>query len=91
MRRCLIITGAVACALMANEANAKQSGPVARSNETVDQSRANLSLGPFGPTNLRSPAAVLGSSSDVFGGTAFVGRDPDRNIRFQILRDTSRF
>jgi hypothetical protein len=73
---------------MGNEANAKQSGPVERSNEASGQSRVTLPLGPFGPANVRSTTAVPGPSNDIFAGTTFVGRDPDRNIRFQILRDT---
>ncbi len=88
MRRWLVITGAVACALTANGASAKQSGPLARSNEAIGQARASLSSDPFGPLNSRPPAAVPGPANDVVAGTTFVGRDPDRNIRFQILRDS---
>ena len=88
MKRWLVIAGALACALIANGANAKQSGPLARTGE-VGQIRANPSFDTFGFANSRTPAA--GSAIDVVAGTTFVGRDPDRHIRFQILRDTSRF
>jgi hypothetical protein len=91
MKRWLVIAGAVACALIANEANAKQSGPLARSGDAVGQIRANPSVDTFGFANGRAPAAVVENSSDVVAGATFVGRDPDRNIRLQILRDTSRF
>jgi hypothetical protein len=88
MKRWLVITGVMACALMANAAYAKQSGALARSNEAIDQGQVGLSPGPFGPTNSRPPAAVSGPANDVVAGTTFVGRDPDRHIRFQILRDS---
>jgi hypothetical protein len=91
MNRWPVIAGAVACALSANGADAKQSGPSARSAEAVGQIRANPSFETFGLANSRAPAAAVGSAIDVVAGTTFVGRDPDRHIRFQILRDTSRF
>jgi hypothetical protein len=90
MKRWLVIAGALACALIGNGADAKQSGPLARSGE-VGQTRANPSFDTFGFANSRTPAAAAGSAIDVVAGTTFVGRDPDRHIRFQILRDTSRF
>jgi hypothetical protein len=91
MKRWLVIAGAFACALIGNGADAKQSGPVARSSETVGQIRANPSFDTFGFANSRTSAATVGSANDVVAGATFVGRDPDRHIRFQILRDTSRF
>jgi hypothetical protein len=91
MKRWLVIAGAFACALIGNGADAKQSGPLARSGEATGQIRANPSFDTFGFANGRAPAAVAGNSSDVVAGSTFVGRDPDRNIRLQILRDTSRF
>jgi hypothetical protein len=90
MKSWLVIAGAFACALIANGADAKQSGPLARSGE-VGQTRANPSFDTFGFANSRTPAAAAGGAIDVVAGTTFVGRDPDRHIRFQILRDTSRF
>lgn len=87
MKRWFVIAGAVACALASHAASAKQSGPLARSNEVTDQVRMGFS-GAFGPANGRLPATALGSSIDVVAGPTFVGRDPDRNIRFQILRDS---
>ena len=86
MRAWLVITAAVACALTGN-AYAKQSGALARSNDTIGQAEVSLSPNPFAP-NSRPPAAVSRPSDDVVAGTTFVGRDPDRNIRFQILRDS---
>jgi hypothetical protein len=91
MKRWLVIVGALACALIANGADAKQSGAVARSGETFGQIRANPSFDAFGFANRRAPAAAMSSANDVVAGATFVGRDPDRHIRFQILRDTSRF
>ena len=41
--------------------------------------------------NSRVPVSPADSAIDVVAGSTFVGRDPDRHIRFQILRDTSRF
>jgi hypothetical protein len=90
MKKLLVIAGALACALIANGADAKQSGPLARSGE-VGQIRASPSFDTFGVANNRTPAAAAGNAIDVVAGTTFVGRDPDRHIRFQILRDTSRF
>ena len=86
MRAWLVITAAVACALTGN-AYAKQSGVPARSNDTIGQARSKPVAKPVCP-NSRPPAAVSRPSDDVVAGTTFVGRDPDRNIRFQILRDS---
>jgi hypothetical protein len=91
MKRWLVMAGAFACALIGTGADAKQSGPLARSGEAIGQIRANPSFDTFGFANGRRPAAVVGNSGDVIAGSTFVGRDPDRNIRLQILRDTSRF
>ena len=91
MKRGLVIAGAFACALIGNGADAKQSGPLTRSGEAIGQIRANSSFDTFGFANSRAPAAVAGSAIDVVAGSTFVGRDPDRHIRLQILRDTSRF
>jgi hypothetical protein len=41
--------------------------------------------------NARAPAAAVGGATDVVAGATFADRDPDRHIRFRILRDTSRF
>jgi hypothetical protein len=41
--------------------------------------------------NARAPAAAVGGATHVVAGATFADRDPDRHIRFQILRDTSRF
>jgi hypothetical protein len=91
MKRWLVIAGAFACALVANGADAKQSGPLARSGEAVGQIRTNPSFDTSGFANGRAPAAAVGGAIDVVAGTTFVGRDPDRHIRFQILRDSSRY
>jgi hypothetical protein len=91
MKRGLVISGAFACALIGGGADAKQSGPLTRSAEAFGQIRANPSFDTSGFVNSRAPVAVVGNSNDVVAGATFVGRDPDRNIRLQILRDTSRF
>lgn len=88
MKRWLVITGAMACALMGSAAHAKQSGALARSNGAIGQARVSLLPDPFAPTASRPPAVVSLPSHDVVAGTTFVGRDPDRNIRIQILRDS---
>ena len=88
MKGWLVIAGAIACALTGNAAFAKQSGALARSNDAIGQAQVGLAPGPFAPTNGRPPAAVWQPSHDVVAGTTFVGRDPDRHIRFQILRDS---
>jgi hypothetical protein len=87
MKRWLVITGAIAWALAGNAAYAKQSGAPARSNDAIGQARISLSPNPFAEAS-RPPAAVSGPADDVVAGTTFVGRDPDRHIRFQILRDS---
>jgi hypothetical protein len=87
MKRWLVITGAVACALAGNAAYAKQSGTPARSNDAIGQARVSLSPNPFAEAS-GPPAVVSQPSHDVVAGTTFVGRDPDRYIRFQILRDS---
>jgi hypothetical protein len=91
MNRWPVIAGAVVCALSANGASAKQSSPLMRSGEAIGQIRANRSFDAVGFANGRAPAAVVGNSSNIVAGATFVGRDPDRNVRLQILRDTSRF
>jgi hypothetical protein len=88
MKRWLVIAAAVACALAGNAAHAKQNATPARSNAAIDQTGIGLSSGPFGPTDSWPPAAVSQPSHDVVAGATFVGRDPDRHIRFQILRDS---
>jgi hypothetical protein len=87
MRAWLVITAAAACALTGS-AYAKQSGTLARSNDASGQAEVSLTPNPFAPTNSRPPAAISLPSHDVVAGTTFVGRDPDRHIRFQILRDS---
>jgi hypothetical protein len=91
MKRGLVIAGAFACTLIGTGADARQSGPLARSGEALGQIRTNPSFDTFGFVNSRASGAIVGNSSDVLAGATFVGRDPDRNIRLQILRDTSRF
>ena len=91
MKRWLVIAGAFAWTFIANGADAKQSGPLARSAEAIGQIRANPFFDTFGFANGRAPAAAAGNAIDIVAGSTFVGRDPDRHIRFQILRDTSRF
>jgi hypothetical protein len=91
MKRWLVVAGTFAFALIGSGADAKQSGPLWRSSEATGQIRANPSLDTFGFANGRAPAVVVVNSSDIVAGSTFVGRDPDRNIRLQILRDTSRF
>jgi hypothetical protein len=88
MKRWLVIAGMLACAFMASEANAKPTATDARSGFAIDHARANLFVGAVGSANGRSPAAAVESSNDVIAGPTFVGRDPDRHIRFQILRDS---
>ena len=56
MRAWLVITAAVACALTGN-AYAKQSGALARSNDTIGQAEVSLSPNPFRP---EQPAAGCG-------------------------------
>jgi hypothetical protein len=91
MKRCLVIAGAFACALIGNGADAKQSGPLARSRDAMGQIRANPPFDTFGFANTWAPGAAVGGANDVVAGATFVGRDPDRHIRLQMLRDTSRF
>ena len=87
MWRWIVVTG-VACALTSNAASAKQIGLPTRANEAIDQSRATPPSGGLGLSDARSAAVVSSSGIDVIAGRTFVGRDPDRHIRFQILRDS---
>ena len=91
MKKWLVITGAFACALIGSGADAKQSGPSTRSGKVFGQVRANPSFDFLGVMSGRAPAAVAWGANDVVAGATFVGRDPDRHIRLQMLRDTSRF
>jgi hypothetical protein len=87
MKRWLVITAVVACALAGNAAHAKPSATLARSNAAINQTGIDLSSGPLGP-NSWPPVAISRPSHDIVAGATFVGRDPDRNIRLQILRDS---
>ena len=86
MWRLIVVIGGLACALTSNAASARQIDLLAPSNAAIDQSRASPQPGGLGSADSRSAAVVSGT--DVIAGRTFVGRDPDRHIRFQILRDS---
>jgi hypothetical protein len=64
-----------------------------RLNEAIHNLRTKVPSDAFGSVNAR--AATLsgrssddsGRSSDIYYNSQFVGRDPDSNVRSQILRD----
>jgi hypothetical protein len=59
-----------------------------RSNPAISRFQAKIPSDAFGSINHRAGASFGRSSSDVVYGGTTVGRDPDSNVRFQILRDS---
>jgi hypothetical protein len=58
-----------------------------RFNQTIKRFKARVLSDAFGSIGYRAGTQFGRSSSDVWSGVFFVGRDPDPNIRFQLLRD----
>jgi hypothetical protein len=61
-----------------------------RSNQTVSRSKAKIPSNAFGSVNDRAGMS-FGRSTDVIDhGGNVLGRDPDPNVRFELLRDQDR-
>ncbi len=58
-----------------------------RSNQTINNLRTKIPSEAFGSINDQAGTLSGRSSDDVVYGGQVVGRDPDRNLRSQILRD----
>jgi hypothetical protein len=54
---------------------------------TIKRFKARVPSDAFGSIGYRTGTPLGASSTDVWSGVYFVGRDPDPNIRFQLLRD----
>jgi hypothetical protein len=54
---------------------------------TIKRFKARVPSDAFGSIGYRSGTPLGWSSTDVWSGVFYVGRDPDPNIRFQLLRD----
>lgn len=58
-----------------------------RFKQTIKRFKARVPSDAFGSIGYRAGPPFGRSSTDVVSGVFFVGRDPDPNIRFQLLRD----
>jgi hypothetical protein len=58
-----------------------------RFKQTIKRFKARVPSDAFGSIGYRAGTQFGRSSTDVWSGVYFVGRDPDPNIRFQLLRD----
>ena len=54
---------------------------------TIKRFKAGVPSDAFGSIGYRTGTPFGSSSTDVWSGVFYVGRDPDPNIRFQLLRD----
>jgi hypothetical protein len=54
---------------------------------TIKRFKARVPSDAFGSIGYRTGIPFGSSSTDVWSGVFYVGRDPDPNIRFQLLRD----
>ena len=61
--------------------------PEYRSNQAVNRSKAKIPSNAFGSINNRAGTSFGLSPNDAVSGGKVVGRDPDANVRFEILRD----
>jgi hypothetical protein len=65
----------------------RRTSPKCRFKQTIKRLKAKAPSDAFGSIGYRVGTPVGRSSTDVWSGVFFVGRDPDPNIRFQLLRD----
>jgi len=61
--------------------------PEYQSNQAVNRSKAKMPSNAFGSIDHRAGTSFGQSPNDVVSGGKVVGRDPDPNVRFEILRD----
>jgi hypothetical protein len=57
-----------------------------QSNHTAGRSRVNVPADAFGSASERAGTS-FGRQGDIVSGSKLVGRDPDVNVRAEILRD----
>lgn len=58
-----------------------------RFKQTIKRFKARLPSDAFGSIGYQAGTELGRPSTDVWSGVFYVGRDPDPNIRFQLLRD----
>jgi hypothetical protein len=58
-----------------------------QSNQTINRFKAKIPSKAFGSINDQADASFSQSLNDVVSSGKVVGRDPDANVRFEILRD----
>ena len=71
-------------------ASARSNSPKAhnyRFKQAINRFKARVPSDAFGSIGYRTGTPFGSSSTDVWSGVFYVGRDPDPNIRFQLLRD----
>ena len=61
-----------------------------RASHTVNRSKAKMLSNAFGSVDDRAGTSFGRSPHDVVFGGSVLGRDPDQNIRFELLRDRDR-
>ena len=64
--------------------------PEYRSNKADNHLKAKIPSNAFGSINDRAGTSFGRSPTDVVFGGNVLGRDPDQNVRFEILRDINR-
>jgi hypothetical protein len=71
-------------------ASARSDSPAAhdyRFNQAIKRFKARVPPDAFGSNGAPASKSFGRSSNDIVSGVYFVGRDPDPNIRFQLLCD----
>jgi hypothetical protein len=84
------LAGCLAAASVHGAASARGYVPASlehRSNPAISRFQAKVPSGAVGSINDRAGASLRRSSSDVVFGGITVGRDPDPNVRLELLRD----
>jgi len=61
-----------------------------RASQTVNRSKAKMLSTTFGSVDDRAGTSFGRSPHDVVFGGSVLGRDPDQNVRFELLRDKDR-
>jgi len=61
--------------------------PEYRSNQSINRLKAKIPSNAFGSINDPTGASFDRPSNGVFFGGRAVGRDPDANVRLELLRD----
>ena len=61
-----------------------------RASQTVNRSKATIPSNAFGSVDGRAGMSFGRFPQDVVFGGSVLGRDPDQNVRFELLRDKDR-